>query len=231
MIKQNKNKILVIAAHPDDEVLGCGGTIAKYAKGNEIYVVILGEGLSSRYSRRGEAEEKELLKLKEQSKKVGKFLKVKENFFFDLPDNQFDTIPFLEIVKKVEGVIKKIKPVIIYTHHSGDLNIDHRLTFQAVLTAARPFEGCSVKEIYSFEIPSSTEWSFQKINGPFLPNVFEDLSPTITKKIKSMEMYKTEIRKFPHPRSGEAILVMAKRWGSVAGLKYAEAFELIRHIK
>lgn len=230
-MKQKNNKILIVAAHPDDEVLGCGGTIAKYAKEKQIYIAILGEGISSRYNKRKEVKREELLDLQKQSQKAGKLLGAKENFFFGFPDNQFDTIPFLEIVKKIEEVIKKIKPEIIYTHHSGDLNIDHRITFQAVLTATRPTKDCPVKEIYSFEVLSSTEWSFQKINGTFLPNVFEDISLTINKKFKAMQTYKTEIRKFPHPRSKEAILSIAKRWGSVIGLKCTEAFELIRSIK
>ena len=225
---ENKKKILIIAAHPDDEVLGCGGIIAKYSQSNDIFIAILGEGISSRYQTRDEVKEKELLDLKQQSREVGKFLGVKENLFFDFPDNQFDSVPLLKIVKKIEGVIEKVRPEIIYTHHSGDLNIDHRIIFQAVLTATRPVNNCPVKEIYSFEVPSSTEWSFQKINGPFLPNVFEDISETWEKKIQAMRMYKTEIKEFPHPRSEQAILAIAKKWGSTAGLKYAEAFELIR---
>jgi len=169
--------VLVVAAHPDDEVLGCGGTIAKYSKDNNIYLVILGEGISSRYIQRNEVKKKELLQLRKDSQKVGELLGIKEIFFFALPDNRFDTVSFLDIVKKVEEIIKKIKPEIIYTHYSGDLNIDHRLTFQAVLTATRPVKGCSVKEIYSFEIPSSTEWSFGKIEKDkiFNPNIFEDI--------------------------------------------------------
>lgn len=230
-MEQEKNKILIIAAHPDDEVLGCGGIIAKYAKNKEIYVAILGEGISSRYQKIEESEKEELLNLQKQSQEVGRFLGIKENLFFDLPDNQFDTVPFLKIVKKIEKVIERIKPTVIYTHHYGDLNIDHGITFQAVLTATRPINNCVVKKIYSFEVPSSTEWSFQKINNPFSPNIFEDISTTISRKIEAMKIYKTEIREFPHPRSEEAILSIAKRWGSVSGLKHAEAFELIRSIK
>jgi len=231
MNQENSNKILIIAAHPDDEVLGCGGIIAKYAESKEIYIAILGEGISSRYQKREKVSKEELSSLKKKSQEVGIFLGIRENLFFDLPDNQFDTIPFLKIVKKIEEVVKKIKPTIIYTHHIGDLNIDHRITFQAVLTATRPTNNCSVKEIYSFEVPSSTEWSFQKINNSFSPNVFENISDTINKKIEAMKIYKTEIREFPHPRSEEAILTVAKRWGLVAGFKYTEAFELIRSIK
>jgi len=224
--------VLVVAAHPDDEVLGCGGTIAKYSKDNNIYLVILGEGISSRYIQRNEVKKKELLQLRKDSQKVGELLGIKEIFFFALPDNRFDTVSFLDIVKKVEEIIKKIKPEIIYTHYSGDLNIDHRLTFQAVLTATRPVKGCSVKEIYSFEIPSSTEWSFGKIEKDkiFNPNIFEDISDALETKLKALKAYKNEIRKFPHPRSSKTIRAMATRWGSVAGLKYAEAFELTRKI-
>jgi len=224
--------VLVVAAHPDDEVLGCGGTIAKYSKDNNIYLVILGEGISSRYIQRNEGKKKELLQLRKDSQKVGELLGIKEIFFFALPDNRFDTVSFLDIVKKVEEIIKKIKPEIIYTHYSGDLNIDHRLTFQAVLTATRPVKGCSVKEIYSFEIPSSTEWSFGKIEKDkiFNPNIFEDISDALETKLKALKAYKNEIRKFPHPRSSKTIRAMATRWGSVAGLKYAEAFELTRKI-
>ena len=220
--------VLVVAAHPDDEVLGCGGTIAKYSKDNNIYLVILGEGISSRYIQRNEVKKKELLQLRKDSQKVGELLGIKEIFFFALPDNRFDTVSFLDIVKKVEEIIKKIKPEIIYTHYSGDLNIDHRLTFQAVLTATRPVKGCSVKEIYSFEIPSSTEWAYP---DTFRPNVFIDVTKTINKKIKALKRYKSEVKKFPHPRSEKAIKNIAGRWGSLAGLKYAEAFEMIRDIR
>jgi len=223
--------IFIIVAHPDDEVFGCGGTIAKYRKGNDIYVAILGEGISSRYKKRKEAKE-EISKLKEDSIKAGKLLGIKRTFFFGLPDNCFDTVSFLEIVKKIEEIIKKIKPEVVYTHYSGDLNIDHRITFQAVLTATRPVKGCPVKEIYSFEVPSSTEWSFGKIEKEkvFNPNVFEDISDTLGIKLKALRLYKSEIRKFPHPRSLKTIRAIAVRWGSVAGLKYAEAFELVRKI-
>ncbi len=221
---------MVVVAHPDDEVLGCGGTIAKYANNNEIYVAILGEGVSSRYAQRGEARRNELLELQKQSRKAGKLLGAKENFFFNLPDNRFDTVPFLEIVKKIESIIVKVKPERIYTHHSGDLNIDHRITFQAVLTGTRPTGDCSVREIYAFEVPSSTEWSFQKLGDVFTPNVFEDISRTIEVKLEALKMYESEIRKYPHPRSLRALNIIAQRWGIVVGKEYVEPFALIRRI-
>lgn len=227
---QNKKNILIVVAHPDDEVLGCGGTIAKYAKANEVYVAILGEGISSRYAQREGVGRNELLELQKQSRKVGRVLGVKENFFFSLPDNRFDTVPFLEIVKKIEKVIEKTKPEVIYTHHLGDLNIDHRITFQAVLTATRPIGDSPVKEIYAFEVPSSTEWSFQKLGSIFTPNVFEDISSSIQLKLKALKIYESETRKYPHPRSFEALKIIAQRWGIVVGKEYVEPFELIRRI-
>lgn len=228
----NKNKILIIAAHPDDEVLGCGGTIAKYSKDREVYVLILGEGVSSRYQKKEEAPREELDKIKEQSRKASQVLGVKESFFLDLPDQRFDTVSFLDIVKKIENIIQTLRPEVIYTHSSRDLNLDHRITFEAVLTATRPTGDFLVKELYSFEVLSSTEWSFQKVNGSFSPNFFEEISfLDISKKIESLKIYEGEIRKFPHPRSEEAILSLAKTRGSSVGLNYAEAFELIRCLK
>jgi len=226
-----KNKILVVAAHPDDEVLGCGGVMAKYASSCDIYIAILGEGISSRYEKKGKSIEKDIIKLQEKSKKVGKLLGAKQSFFFGFPDNKFDTIAFLDIVKKIEELIAKIKPEIIYTHHAGDLNIDHRITFQAVLTAARPIFPNPVKKIYSFEVLSSTEWSQQKIEKVFVPNVYEDIYPVFNKKIKALKIYKSEMREFPHPRSLVGAKVIAQKRGMEAGLKCAEAFDLIRWIK
>lgn len=227
----NPRKILIVAAHPDDEILGCGGTIAKYSPSNDVYIAILGEGASARYPRREDVPKECFDELQKQSRQVGKTLGVKDNLFLNLPDNRFDTVPFLDIVKKVENIISEIGPDIIYTHHGGDLNIDHRISFLSVLTAARPAKGCPVKEVYSFEVPSSTEWSFQRVNGPFCPNVFEDISQSMDLKIKCMNLYKNETGSFPHPRSEEALISIAKRWGAVAGVGCAEAFELIRWLK
>lgn len=224
-------KILVVAAHPDDEVLGCGGLIAKYAGDNDICVVILGEGISSRYEKRELANKNDLDELRLQSIQAGKVLGVKENIFYNLPDNRFDSVTFLEIVKKVEEIIYKFKPDIIYTHHSGDLNIDHRITFHAVLTASRPLKENSVKGIYSFEILSSTEWSQQKIEKPFIPNVYEDISSALEKKIEAFQKYKFEVKEFPHPRSVAGIKILAQKRGMESGFESAEAFELIRLLK
>lgn len=227
----DNNRVLVIAAHPDDEVLGCGGVIAKYAEaGKEVFVLILGEGLAARYNG-GERPAKESLNtLKEQAKKAANMLGVKEVYFEDLPDNSFDSVPLLRIIKIIERVKDRIKPGIVYTHHIGDLNIDHRITLQAVLTSCRPLPGETVKEIYSFEIPSSTEWE-DGMNGVFTPNVYIDISETIDKKLKAFESYESEIKEWPHPRSIKGVEVMAQKRGAETGIEHAEAFMLIRSVR
>ncbi|MDD5005725.1 MAG: PIG-L family deacetylase [Candidatus Omnitrophica bacterium] len=225
-----KNKILVVAAHPDDEILGCGGTVAKMVRGGcSAFVLILGEGITSRYQTKDkENKNKEVKELRNQLYKANKIIGAEKVFAFDLPDNKFDTIALLEIIKLIEETKKKIKPDILYTHHRGDLNIDHRITYNAALTACRPIKGETVKEIYSFETPSSTEWNYP---CRFSPNIFVNIADSIDRKIEAMKCYKTELRTFPHPRSEEAVKIIAKRWGVHVGLNYAEAFETIRILK
>jgi LmbE family N-acetylglucosaminyl deacetylase len=217
--------ILVVAAHPDDEVLGCGGVIAR--KDVPVHILILGEGITSRYDDPAEAKKEDIEKLHSQAKEVSKFLGAQEVEMANLPDNRFDTVALLDVVKIIEKKIQDVQPTTIYTHHGGDLNIDHVVTFRAVLTATRP--PSVVKNIYAFEVPSSTEYAFQKFS-PFHPNVFENIEGTLEEKIKAMEIYESEARKFPHPRSPEALRAIAKKWGSVCGHPAAEAFELIRSI-
>jgi len=223
-------RILVIAAHPDDEVLGCGGTIARLNKeGYEIYTLILGEGITSRDDKRSkEKRGREIANLKEQAKKANELIGVKKVFFHDFPDNRFDTVPFLDIVKTIEKVKKEIKPGIVFTHYEKDLNIDHQITYMAVITATRPLREETVKEVYSFEIPSSTEWSYPL---SFSPNAFYDISETMDIKLKALEEYKSELKEYPHPRSLEAVELTAKYWGIKVGLNYAEAFKSVRIIK
>lgn len=228
----NSSVILVVAAHPDDEVLGCGGTMAKLAEsGEEVCVAILGEGATSRYESREQARADEIKRLQEHSRAVAKLLGARVVALEGLPDNRFDTVPLLDIVKKVEGLVKQYQPHAIYTHHPGDLNIDHALTFRAVMTATRPVSGCPVSEIYTFEVASSTEWAFQRFEPAFRPNVFVDVSAFLDKKIHGMGIYESEARPFPHPRSAEALRVQARRWGAAVGLAHAEAFELVRAIR
>ena len=222
--------ILTVAAHPDDEILGCGGTISRLTdEGYDAYTMILGEGVTSRDDVRDRNKrESEIQELKKQVIEANKKIGVKKIFIFNFPDNRFDVVPLLDIVKKVETIKNKIKPDIIFTHFKNDLNIDHKKTYEAVLTATRPMENETVKTIYSFEILSSTEWNYPTT---FSPNVFFDITNSLDKKIQAVEKYESEIRSFPHPRSSKTIGVNASKWGSFIGKKYAEAFMLIRDIK
>lgn len=231
MSQMGKN-ILVIAAHPDDEVLGCGATMAKLAAaGHEVRVLILGEGISARDENRDrEKREKEIQVLKANMAKANNILGTGGIFTFDLPDNRFDTVPLLDVIKLIEKVKKDVSPEVIFTHHHADLNIDHCITFKAVMTAFRPLRGESVREIYSFEVLSSTEWNAPLAGTYFRPNYFVDISETLAQKLAALREYESEIREFPHPRSPEAIRLNARRWGGQVGLEAAEAFEVIRMI-
>lgn len=225
-------KVLVVAAHPDDEVLGCGGTLPKLAeRGHDTYIAILGEGVTSRYPQREEADLGLVRALAERSREVAAVLGTRDLCRYDLPDNRFDSVPLLDVVKIVEELVGRVGPQVVYTHHPGDLNIDHLVTFRAVMAATRPMVGCPVTSVLCFEVPSSTEWAFQQVWPAFRPNVFVDITATLELKQRSMALYESEARPFPHPRSPEALRVIAQRWGTVAGLLAAEAFELVRSIE
>jgi LmbE family N-acetylglucosaminyl deacetylase len=224
--------VLVVAAHPDDEILGCGATSARLVQeGHDVYFAILGEGITSRHGTREAADPGRLSLLQRHARAAGLKVGVKEVFLHKLPDNRLDAVPLLEVVKLVEDLVEKLKPEIIYTHHGGDLNVDHGVIHRAVLTATRPVAGQPVREVYAFEVPSSTEWAFQRLEPVFRPNVFVDVSRTLEIKIAAMACYETENREFPHPRSPEALRAIAARWGSVAGCAAAESFELIRSVR
>jgi len=217
------SNILVVAAHPDDEVLGCGGSIARYAdEGNTIGVLFLGDGVTSR----PDTGLKQMEARKEQARKVAKILGIKNVWFEGLHDNRFDAHPLLELVYRIEERINEIAPVMIFTHSKADVNIDHRRTFEAVLAAARPKPGSCVKALYSFEIPSSTDYAFGKLS-PFVPNLFIDITTTLDKKLAALRCYQDELCQFPHPRSEVAVSSLAELRGSSVGIEAAEAFELV----
>jgi LmbE family N-acetylglucosaminyl deacetylase len=223
-----KNKILVVAAHPDDELLGVGGTIIRHIlSGDEVSVLILADGETSRPG----AAAKEIKRRLRQIKEVARKLKLKKLFIKNLPDQKLDTLPLLEIIQIVEGVIRAVSPNIIYTHHSYDLNSDHRITFQAVLTACRPRANFCVKELLAFETPSSTEWQIKDEASIFRPTRYVNIEKVFKKKIKAIKIYQDELREYPHPRSAAALENLAKFRGLEVGLKYAEAFQVIRAIE
>ena len=220
-------QILVVAAHPDDEILGVGGTIIKHAQdGDMTHVLILGEGAMSRAN----AEKKEIEILHKSAARAGEIIGFKNIFFAHFPDNSFDTVSLLKITKEVEKYVEEIKPDIIYTHHKYDLNVDHRLVFEAVLTACRPCNENCPSEIYTFETLSSTEWQ-SKDSKQFKPNFYVNIEGNVEQKIKALREYKTELRAYPHSRSEEGVKILAQYRGLEAGLKFAEAFCLIRRIE
>lgn len=226
----SKKKIMVIAAHPDDEVLGCGGTIIRLiGEGYDAYTLILGKGIGARFPTEGKnaKKSKSVSILKREMQNANKMLGIKKVYSYDLPDNKFDSVPLLDIVQKIEHVKKNIQPDIIFTHYKKDLNIDHKITYEAVITASRPLENETVKTIFSFEVLSSTEWNYPL---SFSPTVFFDISSSLRKKIQALRCYASELREFPHPRSLKAVEINAKSWGVKVGLSSAEAFELVRSI-
>jgi len=211
-------KILVIAPHPDDEVLGMGGTIKKLSPKNNITLLIMTDGASAQYS------DKKMIKVRKEScKKSSKILGISEIKFLNFKDMKLDSVPQLEINQEIEKIIKKIQPKIVFTSPKNDLNRDHGVTFNSTLVATRP-SSSGVKKVFSYELPGYTK-------KPFSPNHYEDITKQFVHKIKAFKMYKSEIMKFPHPRSIESIENLAVYRGIQAGIAKAESFELIRNIE
>ncbi|HTF89949.1 MAG TPA: PIG-L deacetylase family protein [Planctomycetota bacterium] len=221
-------KILVVAAHPDDEVLGAGASVARWVdEGHAVQIAILGEGASSRGPARDATDASVLRELGRRAEEACKILGAPSPRMLGLADNRFDTLPLLEIVQHVEGLVAEFKPELVLTHHGGDLNIDHALTFRAVMTALRPMAGSTVRELRVFEIASSTEWSFGRFGSGFRPDAFVDVRRTLQRKLDAMACYDSETRPFPHPRSPEALEALARTRGVQVGMQAAEAFETI----
>ncbi len=219
-----KKIILVIAAHPDDELLGVGATLAAHVRdGDDVFCVILGEGMNSREG----AQSEELAALHANARTAGAIIGFKEMYFCNVPDNAFDTVSLLSITQRVEKYIAEIKPEVIYTHHGGDLNIDHRLTFQAVLTACRPCNEHAPQILYTFETVSSTEWQ-SKDAQQFKPTSYKNIEATFEIKLRALRCYVSEMREFPHSRSEKGLEVLAQYRGMESGMLLAEAFCLVR---
>jgi LmbE family N-acetylglucosaminyl deacetylase len=221
-----KENLIVFAAHPDDEVLGCGGTIKKLSKKYNIISVFFTTGVTSRLKNKSNSKIKNL---KKNCMECNKILGTKKVIFFDLVDNKLDIYPRLDIIKKIEEVLNKYKPSIIFTHYFEDLNIDHEIVSKSVVTSCRPNKrNSNIKKIYFFETLSNTEWS---VNRKFQPNYFSDITKFIKFKIKAMSKYKSELQPKPMPRNLENIKNLAKLRGSEINKEFAEAFFLYREIE
>ena len=222
--------ILIVAAHPDDEVLGCGATITRHAEaGDSVCALILGEGVTSRKGLPAARHKTALKSLQNAARTSAARLGIKRLIFKNFPDNRFDTIARLELIQSIEDVVSDWKPEIVYTHGSYDLNIDHQVCAEAVKTATRPLPGSRVREVYSFEVPSATEWRFDP-TAAFHPDTFVDVSKTLERKLQALAAYEPEMRRFPHPRSAEYVRALATVRGGQSGLRAAEAFRTVRRL-
>lgn len=216
-------KVLVIAPHPDDEVLGCGGTIKKHAtKGDEVYVCYGTKAYTPDWT------EEFIGKRTKEIEEANASLGIQKSYFLDFPTVKVDTVPQKEVNDKIFKVIKEVGPEVLYISHGGDLNKDHQIFFEASLVASRPVPGASIKQVLSYEALSETEWG--RIMEPFAPTVYQDITDTLQDKLKAMEAYKSELREFPHPRSLKGIEVLAQKRGAEVGVSAAEAFVLIRQV-
>ena len=215
-MSKKSNNILVIATHPDDEILGCGGTIAKHVnQGDKVVACIVCEGETHRDISQNDGD---------FTKKAAEILGISETFHFKLADQRLDTIPIVEVITKIENVINTFTPSIIYTHHNNDINKDHQIVFESMLVAARPTLPF-IKSIYSFDTSSSTEWSYPRT---FIPDTWVDISQYLGKKLEAMECYISEIKDYPHPRSLKALENKAISLGNQCLMNAAEGFMTVR---
>ncbi len=218
-------RVLAIAAHPDDELLGLGATLARHVEaGDEVVAIVVSEGASSRYEAGAENE------LQAAGRKAAKTLGLADIRFLGFPDQRLDTVPLIEVTQRVEKHIDELRPDTLYTHHWGDMNRDHRVVGEAVMVAVRPIGENFPRTVLLFETPSSTEWAPPDPGSAFVPNYFVDVTSTIDKKLAAMACYESEIRPAPHPRSLEALRARAQYWGQVITRPYAEAFVLGRRV-
>jgi N-acetylglucosamine malate deacetylase 1 len=217
-------QVLVVAAHADDEALGCGGTIARHAgSGDSVDVVFLADGVTSR-------ADAVLTERRAAAIKACSILGSNTPTFFDFLDQQLDNVGLLQVVQAIEPIIEKVRPTVIYTHHGGDLNLDHQIVHQAVMTALRPMPSSTYRAIYAFEVASSTEWASSAIGTPFRPDHFVAIENTLEKKIEALQAYDREMRDFPHARSYDALRALAVLRGASVGVRAAEAFVTLRSI-
>lgn len=220
------DNILVIAAHPQDEILGVGGTIANHTrKGDSVFVALMSEGAGE------DLTPNQVETLKDESREAAEILGIEKVFHLQFPYMCFNAVPMLDMTRALYDVVNEVHPDVVYTHHRGDVNTDHQAVWNSTMVATRSFGKHIVKRIFSYEVPSSTRWAPPFLEYAFIPNVFHDISETIDTKIQALDAYKSEKREYPHPRSGAALRLMAEVWGIKISAGPTEAFELIRFLQ
>ncbi len=216
---------MVIAAHPDDELLGAGGTLVRHVReGDEVHAVIVADGAGSRYPAELVAT------LEKQARRAAEVIGFTSVQFLSLPDQRLDTVPLIELTQRLEGVLDDLEPGTVYTHFPEDVNADHRLVARCAWTACRPYARPGLRKFAVFETPSSTEWAWPMTGTEFRPNLFVDVTDTLDAKIAAMECYETELREYPHPRSSLALRERAAYWGSHVGRLAAEPLVVLREV-
>jgi LmbE family N-acetylglucosaminyl deacetylase len=223
METQQASQHLIVAAHPDDEILGCGGTVARYSRRGHIFdALILTGGAEGRYDR------KMADRLRNQALEAGEYVGIREVFIEDLPNQGLDHIPLTQVVETIEAYLARLGPQVLWVHSDSDLNMDHRIAYEAAVTAARPMHGQRVQKVFAYFVASATEWGRTPVG--FVPNTFVDIKATLADKIKAMQCYESECRPYPHPRSPGAIEAYAAYWGLSAGFEFAEPFRLVHSL-
>jgi N-acetylglucosamine malate deacetylase 1 len=219
------SRVLVVAPHPDDEVLGCGGAIARHTvQGDQVQVLVMTRGAPDIYPLDDEAE------VRQEAQAAHAILGVSDTYFLDFPAPKLDTIPAHQLADAIATMIRHYQPQIVYLPHRGDIHLDHQKVYQATLVAARPINQCSVRQLLCYETLSETEWAPPWSDTAFVPNIFIDITDYLDLKLKAMHCYQSELQNAPHPRSLQAIETLAKQRGSTVSVSAAEAFMLVRHI-
>ena len=220
-----KKNVLILAPHPDDEVLGCGATIKKLSdEGNQLFVLVLTRGSSKFYS------DEKILNVRNEALQAHKLLGVKQTFFLDFPAPELDTVPLADISREISKVLSDNKINVLYLPHRGDIHNDHRVVFNAGLVAARPVDAFTVTEIYAYETLSETEWAAPFCDDAFIPTYFVNVENTLITKMEAIKCFKSQLKSFPNPRSVETIEALAKFRGATVGFKASEVFMVIRQI-
>ncbi len=224
-MRAERTRVVVIGAHPDDELLGAGGTLAGHIlAGDEVHAIVVTDGAGSRYP------PEYVAMLRKQAHRAAEVMGFASLRLLSLPDQRLDTVPLIELTQCLEGVLDEIGPEIVYTHFPEDVNADHRLVAGCAWTACRPYSRPNVRKFMAFETPSSTEWALSMPGTQWQPNLFVDVTDTLPIKVAAMECYETELRDYPHPRSSRALRERAAYWGSHIGRVAAEPFMVLREV-